>query len=945
MALTKEKLRTIVKTDDFKSVVSLKLDGIQLTSCFKLLLQEFGITLFLLTLKNNSLTDIDITLGFFNLRKLDLSTNFLVSIGTKDLWKTMPKLQILYLHDNLIENWSSLDSLLSLPSILHLTLFNNPCIHLPDYRTHMIKSLASLLALDFYICTQEEKQNIMSADSEKAKIWIQDTTDIRNFKQHIYKLKRKWESCSPVIKIQSHWRRYCVKKNIGGHLSERDKKALIIQKHYRGWILRKKLKRDLEKLLRDTNHEELLYTPEEYLQYKAIRRIQTWYLEYKKRRDLRRKLYIASTKISSCYRKYKAIKFQLPFFTNLEVYIMKIQQRSLISILRALAISSSGTYHPANSIFDRQAPEFFASLPPKTTGYTFSELYDGIQMCNNIKVIRFPDIETLEYTGNPICQSVKWMRHAKIVNSGKSIQKKPISKIYCTESQYNQLNKFKNRGCNPNKFEKEKYNQIKSNYDDYNDIILFNSPSPSFMQEFIMLILEYNKYLNSKSLPCFIPIYKVLLDRVKAACMVQAHWRGRQVRKSNIIPLKAIRRRAVYSIQRWWRFSKFLYRMESLTRLKSILCEFDSCTVYLQEHLFENLHLSSSWYLFDEQEFEFYCRGSSVYLLNSIKGSYNLLPNWVGAQISFSNSRAEPTEEEKSLQAVVLSGARVEIVTLYSQILDSKVADSNTKFIKLEYSSVDELKRRASILYLKTLEHHNRSFIPYFTIKDLRNPFLMTKLRSVWNSKNIKKTEQCVATDILFKALSPIENQVEIIPKPPPAPIQRQSERMLLMPSQQDLIPIRNTISSQELLRKRVKRAKEEAQRRQTESRISQRINLETKVVECREAKEQANEIIAFRHDLEKKQNELKKNFIEAQYRKKQEVKNEREFVNRFAQAKNMLQKLMKNSDLTRWKHKSEQDVREKVLKFKQKSRERKEIFQSILYEKNRTKNNKTSIL
>ena len=85
MALTREILVSLLKTEDFKSVHTLKLDGMEISSCFKLLLQEFGVSLFLLTLKNNTLSEIDITLGFTNLRKLDLSTNLLVNIGSSDL--------------------------------------------------------------------------------------------------------------------------------------------------------------------------------------------------------------------------------------------------------------------------------------------------------------------------------------------------------------------------------------------------------------------------------------------------------------------------------------------------------------------------------------------------------------------------------------------------------------------------------------------------------------------------------------------------------------------------------------------------------------------------------------------------------------------------------------------------------------------------------------------
>ena len=57
MALTREILVSLLKTEDFKSVHTLKLDGMEISSCFKLLLQEFGVSLFLLTLKNNTLSN------------------------------------------------------------------------------------------------------------------------------------------------------------------------------------------------------------------------------------------------------------------------------------------------------------------------------------------------------------------------------------------------------------------------------------------------------------------------------------------------------------------------------------------------------------------------------------------------------------------------------------------------------------------------------------------------------------------------------------------------------------------------------------------------------------------------------------------------------------------------------------------------------------------------
>lgn len=85
MALNKEQLIALAKTEDLKSVKALNLDNLQIISCFKLLLRETGTSLIFLSLKNNALQEIDIPLGFTNLRKLDLSTNLLVNIGSGDL--------------------------------------------------------------------------------------------------------------------------------------------------------------------------------------------------------------------------------------------------------------------------------------------------------------------------------------------------------------------------------------------------------------------------------------------------------------------------------------------------------------------------------------------------------------------------------------------------------------------------------------------------------------------------------------------------------------------------------------------------------------------------------------------------------------------------------------------------------------------------------------------
>ena len=948
--LTRELLISTLKTEDLKSVSSLKLENMQLSSCFKFLLQDFGLHLYLLSLKNNSITEIDIKLGFSNLHKLDLSTNFLANIGKKDLWESMPRLQILYLHDNLLETWGTLESLSGLPAILHLTLFNNPVIHLPNYRRFMISELSSIKALDFYICTEEEKKGICSFDPEKSKIWIQDTSDIRNFKQHIYKLQRKWEKCSPVIRIQALWRAYKVRKHVGGHFTERDKKAVIIQKHVRGWLMRKKWKKDLEQLLRDTNNEYLLFSPEEFIHFKAVKKIENWYKVYKAKKVVRIKRNQAATKLQSAFKKYKNSHLQVPLMTHTKFYILKSQQRTLICLLRALSYFDKTEYHPAAHIKDRVSPEFFDGLPQVATSLTFSSLFDRIAECKSIKVVRFPDTDCIKYTELPLSQMVKWVPFAKLTPSSltKPLTGVSISSKYCTASQHILLQKFKNRGNKVSKSTIEEAKATRFKLDDYLDFLEFEGPSVEFMTQLFELVLKLNKYLSLKELPLFIPVYAIFVDRVKAACTVQAAWRGIKVRRRSDLAVRALRRRAAVTVQRWWRTVKFNLRILALRQLKRLVAGFDSPTVYLQEHFFQYLAPVSSRFLFIEQDFSFFCDQDAVSLLTVPKKNNRLLPGWVGTQLYLDRTGRTPNEEEKTLQAVVLSGTRVDVVSLASQISEAKVADPNLRFLKLEFPSITEAKRRAAVLFLKTWNYKHKNSIPIFTLQELRQDFLMSKLRQSWAQRHINSQELCPAVQILIKALSVVETVKEPTPAPPPctAPVLRakKSDRLFEIDSEPEL-PRRKTISSQEHLRKRVQKIREDSARRLNESKVSKQLELEARINEVKEAKEHMGEILEFRQVVQNRQFELKKNLIEAQARKKQELQNERKFIVQFSQAKNMLQKLMKNSDLNRWKNKSREDVKARVQDFKNKSRERKELFESMLYEKYKNKNNKTLAL
>ena len=60
-------------------------------------------------------------------------------------------------------------------------------------------------------------------------------------------------------------------------------------------------------------------------------------------------------------------------------------------------------------------------------------------------------------------------------------------------------------------------------------------------------------------------------------------------------------------------------------RLKHILLEYTSPVVYMQEHLFQYLSITSHTFLFLEQLFNFYCMGDTVYINKTARRKF--LPN------------------------------------------------------------------------------------------------------------------------------------------------------------------------------------------------------------------------------------------------------------------------------------------------------------------------------
>lgn len=97
--------------------------------------------------------------GFFQcsrLRKLDLSRNGLTALPDRDTWAKLRELVVLYLHDNELASLHSVGELATLPSLVRITLFENPLAKHPSYRHYCVNSLLALKALDLHVVSDEE---------------------------------------------------------------------------------------------------------------------------------------------------------------------------------------------------------------------------------------------------------------------------------------------------------------------------------------------------------------------------------------------------------------------------------------------------------------------------------------------------------------------------------------------------------------------------------------------------------------------------------------------------------------------------------------------------------------------------------------------------------------------------------------------------------------------
>lgn len=502
-------LLKLTECEDLSEIRVISLRNQKLSSCLKTLSRCENLTI--AYLQGNLINEADLIhlQNFSNLKKLDLSENNIQNLPSAKVFAGLTELRFLYLHNNNISEWSDIQSLISLPSIMHLTLFGNPVVSIPGYRHFLVNSIQSLLALDSYIITDEERIEDASFGyrfrglNEFMKLHIPDYTREKSAEQHIfnlevdiYRLKRIFERNSPSILIQSLYRGYRSRNIVKIYFNERRHKIIKIQKIVRGFLLRKKLKRDLRDMLVYTNEEHLMMSNVELRKRAAAKRIYLQMMEFYNRRETLRRRIAAALKIQTYWR---------------------LRQDKNTSFIHALQLSK----YPRLYILKEQKPIFvrmIKDLMPlfeEKHNIHFDQLMQCLKEDQRYDTIRVTEPDMFPRKALPLLQFIKPILGNFKVQFNRSLPPDKfadpnftLKDFFFTDNKQKTdryLGILQNRNCH---FNMEKLSKalegLKKNpfinqfvfQDQYKDFLVFNPPHLDILITVCFYVLDYNRKVD-----------------------------------------------------------------------------------------------------------------------------------------------------------------------------------------------------------------------------------------------------------------------------------------------------------------------------------------------------------------------------------------------------------------------------------------------------------------
>lgn len=414
-----------------------------------------------------------------------------------------------------------------------------------------------------------------------------------NLEVDIYRLKRIFERNSPSIRIQSLFRGFRVRTTYKNYFKRKKKSIIKIQKFVRGWLLRKKMKKELYDIMLEEGLAHLTFTSQQLRERVAKAKI-VKAVRFHLKRIRERKLYQRHVmRIQRMFRGRQArVKNYIKVF-DLEKYpkilILKEQRRLFFKLLE-LTVTKMGE-------------EF--ELKKYQPMLKQSEEFDTLRYCYPSNKVLRSSIPIINFSMPAFYSKVRYCHHKETFAKGTSIFEKYGGFIRKSEKSDKALKILKSQfghhqKCDlrlyANKIKEEQDKNLGSLFDDYKDLIEFAPNDTKLLTEFLYRVWLYNKSVNSEEEPLgiFMPIQ---CHRIASAIRIQSVFRGYLFRKrlneqnKPTFNEQIVERRAVIFIQRWWQWYKIKGRLQALTKIKEYLKRIDSNILYLEENLYKNLEM------------------------------------------------------------------------------------------------------------------------------------------------------------------------------------------------------------------------------------------------------------------------------------------------------------------------------------------------------------------
>jgi hypothetical protein len=421
----------------------------------------------------------------------------------------------------------------------------------------------------------------------------------------IYRLKRRFEQCSPIIRIQSAYRAYKIRSKYKRYFVEVKWAIRKIQKVYRGHRLRKKMKKELFEIMTLNNTPYLMMSNDEMKEYYAKRLLKKYIKRFAKTTKVKKVKTVKAGVVQKYFRFYvskehsyiKAFKLdKTPWF-----YCLK-EQKDILE-------------------------QFITDLDERDMldGEDYEDVLDSIIPVENYAAIRTQRPLYYKHYDCPILMFTMAGARSKFrkMTQKLALEGKSLVEFYCCFNNMDKerdilKNKIKKRRVHYDRQkvyemqELEEKNLGISRYFDTYDFLMFKPPTFPLLKRILGRIKQYNRNLASGDKEPFILFFEETVKRVSSAIRIQCFYRNWVIRKSmkKSYAQVIIEWRASLCIQAYWRNYKLKARIRANSNIRAHIKSIKSKRLFLEETIYLNIAYIFSNCIkkrkFKEQFFDFF---------------------------------------------------------------------------------------------------------------------------------------------------------------------------------------------------------------------------------------------------------------------------------------------------------------------------------------------------